>query len=40
MKFLVDAQLPRRLVYRLQIAEAFEEHDFVELGRTAFTIHE
>lgn len=23
-----------------QITEAFEEHDFVELGRTAFTIHE
>ena len=32
MKFLVDAQLP--------LAEAFENHDFVELSRIAITIHE
>ncbi len=35
-----NAELERLFLQNIQqIAEAFEDHDFVELGRTAFTIH-
>jgi predicted nuclease of predicted toxin-antitoxin system len=36
-----NAELERLFLQSMsQIAEAFEDHDFVELGRTTFTIHE
>ena len=36
-----NIELEQLLVGSIQeIVEAFEEHDFVELGRTAFIIHE
>ena len=36
-----NAELERLFLENIQpIAEAFEDYDFVELGRTAFTIHE
>jgi predicted nuclease of predicted toxin-antitoxin system len=38
MKFIVDAQLPRRLARAL--VEALLKHDFVELTRDAICIHD
>jgi predicted nuclease of predicted toxin-antitoxin system len=36
-----NVELEQLFVRSIQaIIEAFEEHDFIELGRTAFTIHE
>ena len=40
MKFLVDAQLPRRFQDNLErIVQAFETYDFIELDRTALICH-
>ena len=45
MKFLIDAQLPRRLAAQLrqagfdQLADSFSTFDFIELNRTSVICH-